>query len=328
MSRFTCFGFSAAVLACAALGAQPANVRESPAGKAATGQPPATQPAKGQEQLAVEKALQDYAAAFNKHDAAAVAAFWSPTGSYEDRDTGERLDGREAIQEDLGDLFKRQPGVNLVIQVDRVRLIGRDVAKADGEATVTNPGEEPRTVSFSAIHVRQDGRWLLDSTEETSSTPPMTAKAALKELDWLVGTWRDESDEVRVETTVRWARTGSFLIRSYTIRFKGDEQPREGTQVIGWDPRNRQIHSWNFESDGSFGEGVWSRSGDEWRVRLTHTSEDGSLSSATQVITRINNDRLKVQMVGREIDGEPLPTGEPVMVDRVPSSESLSSTRR
>ena len=29
------------------------------------------------------------------------------------------------------------------------------------------------------------------------------------------------------------------------------------TQRIGWDPAAKQIRSWEFDSEGGFGEGTW-----------------------------------------------------------------------
>ncbi|HOB75672.1 MAG TPA: SgcJ/EcaC family oxidoreductase [Phycisphaerae bacterium] len=352
MWRFSALGICVAILTCAAADAQdvvdcvqpqPQIVcgpqetgavvlesvafREVLADEAATRQPPATRPAADRDTTAVEQALRTYAETFNKHDAAAIATLWSPTGAHEDRDTGHRLEGREAIQADLAALFKKHPGIRISVQTHRVRFIGRDVAKVNGRAMVSVPGEEPLETSFSAIFAREDGRWLLDNVEETASASLAGGGAALKGLAWMVGTWRDQSEDVQVETTTRWSRGGAFLIRSYAIQAR-DQEPREGTQVIGWDPRSRQIRSWTFESDGSFGEGVWSRSGDEWLVRMIHTSADGEVATATQVINKIDNNRLKTQMVGLEVNGVPLPSMEPVMVARVSTLESPSSDRR
>lgn len=331
--RSTCLGVCAAVVACALAGAQGAAVQEVSTEKAAGGRPAATRPAAdplapSPDRSVIEEALQDYLAAFNRHDAAATGALWSPTGFYEDRDSGQCLEGREAIEADLADLFGRLPEIQLTIHADQVRFIGPDVAKVNGRAMVNTPGEDPRETGFSAIFTRHQDQWLLETAEETEWASPAAAGAVLKELEWLVGTWQDQSDDVRVETTIRWARGGSLLIWAYTIQANDEEKPREGTQVIGWDPRSRQIRSWTFESDGSFGEGTWSRSGDEWLARLTYTSATGELATATQIISKINNNRFKAQMVGLEIDGTPLPSLEPVMAVRVSTPEPLNSDPR
>jgi hypothetical protein len=107
------------------------------------------------------------------------------------------------------------------------------------------------------------------------------------------------------------------LIRSFRVQLADEDEPRQGTQVIGWDPRHKQIRSWTFDSDGSFGEGTWSKNGDDWLVRMGHTQWDGRLTSGTQVITRVDNNTVTVQAIGSEVDGEPVPASEPVTVRRV-----------
>jgi uncharacterized protein (TIGR02246 family) len=321
MWKFCFMGMCAAILNCV-----PA-VREVSADGVAT-RPAAAVAEANRDVAAVQQALRTYTETFNKHDAAALAALWSPTGFHEDRETGQRLEGRAAIQADLAALFKKTPGIQLGVHGDGVRFISPDVAKVNGAAMVNTPGEEPRETGFSALFIRQRGKWLLDTAEETDTASSAAPGAALKELEWLVGTWKDQSDNVSVETSVRWAPGGAFLIWAYSIKTNDEEKPHEGSQVIGWDPRTKQIRSRTFESDGSFGEGTWSRSGNEWIVRLTYTSADGELATGTQVITKINNNRFNVQFVGLDVDGVPLPSLDPVTVVRVSTAQHGESERR
>ncbi len=270
---------------------------------------------------AVRKTLKSYAEAFNKNDAEATAAFWGAKGVYVDRDTGERTEGREALQADFAKLFKEHRGARLTANVTSVRFIKPDVAMVEGTSTVFLPGEEPNESSFSTVLVKDAGAWLIDSVQETDTPSPPTAAEALKDLEWLVGKWRDKADGIRVDTAVRWSAKKSFLIRSYSVeREKGEREKgdvHEGTQVIGWDPRAKRIRSWTFDSDGSFGEESWSKVDGEWIIKLTRTLADGGTSSGTQVLTRKDDNTLTVQAIAREIDGEPAPAGEPVTVERV-----------
>jgi uncharacterized protein (TIGR02246 family) len=291
-------------------------------------QPSSTVGAAHRDAAAVEHALHIYAQTFNKHDAAATAALWSPTGAYETQDTGQRLEGREAIQADLADLFRKSPGIQLSIHVDRVHFILPVAARVNGRAIVKVPDEDPQQTCFSAILTQREEQWWLDIAEEAESVPIAMVGAALKDLEWLVGSWRDQSDDIRVDTRIEWAPGGSFLIWAYTIHIKDQDTPQEGTQVIGWDPRSKQLLSWTFESDGSFGVGAWSRNGDEWLARLTYTSATGELATATQVISKINNNQFKAQMVGLEVDGVPMPALEPVTVVRVSTPKPTNGDRR
>ncbi len=300
---------------------QPANTPEAAqttkaAPKAAQPEDAATDP--------IRQSLREYADAFNKNDAEALAARWSDTGVHVDSQTGERTTGREALLADFQKLFKDKAGARLAAEVSSLRLIKPDVASVEGRASVILPGEEPSATAFTAILVKQDDQWLLDSVNESPLPTPSSAASALKELEWMIGHWMDDSDTDQVDTTVRWGASGSFLVRSFVVQ-REDEDLQQGTQVIGWDPLQKQIRSWSFFSDGSFGEGLWSKSGDEWLVKSTQTLADGSLASGTQVIARVDDNTVTVKTIGREVDGEPAPSSEPVTVVRAAAAEPIET---
>jgi uncharacterized protein (TIGR02246 family) len=271
------------------------------------------QPADASE--AIRATLKSYGEAFNKNDAQAVAAFWGAKAVYVDRASGERAEGRGAIQADFEKLFKEQRGVRLTATVGSVRFIKPDVAMVDGVATVFRSNEEPNEASFSAVLVKEGARWLIDSVTESDTPAPPSAGEALKELEFLVGQWRDKSEDVRVDTTVRWSDKRSFLVRSYTV--ERDDDTHQGTQIIGWDPRGKRIRSWTFDSDGSFGEETWSKVDGDWVIKMTRTLADGGTASGAQVLAQKDDNTLTVQAIAREIDGEPAPSGNPVTVERV-----------
>jgi hypothetical protein len=61
-----------------------------------------------------------------------------------------------------------------------------------------------------------------------------------------------------------------------------DSEPRELTEVIGWDPDQNAIRSWIFAGDGRFAEGTWQRDGDTWNVRIEGRGRDeGAVASCT-----------------------------------------------
>lgn len=272
---------------------------------------------------AVRDTLKAYGTAFNKNDAQGVAALWAPQGVYVDHETGERTVGRAAIQADLQALFKEHAGARIVAEVANVRLLTSNVAMADGITTVDIPGSDPEISSFSAILTKQADKWLIENVEESAVPSPKSARAALKDLEWMVGHWTDAGDAGRVDTTVRWGAGESFLVRSFVATSpEGDVQ--QGTQVIGWDPRAQQIRSWSFFSDGSFGDGTWTKSGNEWIVKTQQTLDDGRLASGTQVIKPVDNNTVVVSMVGRDIEGEPAPASDPVKVVRSTEQASVS----
>jgi uncharacterized protein (TIGR02246 family) len=268
----------------------------------------------------VRAALKAYSEAFNSRDMSKIVPAWAENATHVDRETGERTEGREKIQADIAAAFEASPSLLFEGRVDHVRMIKPDVASVDGETTFTAGDEPPIVTTFSAILVNQDGKWLIDSIEETLVPAAPTSTDALRELEWMVGSWVDEGEDARIEATVRWTPSEAFLLRSFTV--DTPDGTLEGTQVIGWDPRSQQIRSWSFNSDGSFGDGVWSRSGDEWLIKSSQTLADGGAASGTYVLKMVDADTIEMELIGHEIDGEPQPAKPAVKVVRKPESAS------
>jgi hypothetical protein len=186
----------------------------------------------------------------------------------------------------------------------------------EGEARVTSEGDAPEESTYIAIHVKRDGKWLLDSIRETDLPARSTSHDHLKELEWLVGTWVDADEAATIETTCQWARNKNFLSRSFKVT-AGERLDMDGTQVIGWDAANGRIRSWVFDSDGGFSEGVWTRDGNRWVIDSVGTLPDGGIATQINILTYVDDDTLTWETTGREIDGEILPNIEPVTVKRV-----------
>jgi hypothetical protein len=84
-------------------------------------------------------------------------------------------------------------------------------------------------------------------TQRNDAAPLDAAAAALDELDWMVGSWKDASPGVTVATTVDWTKGRHFLRRSISVT-REDADPMEATEVIGYDPVAGGLHSWVFDS--------------------------------------------------------------------------------
>jgi len=266
-------------------------------------------------EAAVRATIDAYVEAFNAHSADGLSALWEEDAVYVDRNTGARLEGRTAIQQDFQQLFTQQSEARLNGEVDSVDFVTDDVASAEGRATVFLPDADPNETSFTATLVRHGDKWLLHAVHETNVPTPVTSFDALQELAWMLGDWVDRSDTLTVATSVNWSPNGAFLLRSFVV--SNAEGPlREGTQIIGWDPRSREIRSWTFNSDGSFGDGVWTKSEDHWLVSSTQTLTDGAAASGTYVITPTDEDSMTVKLIGHEIDGVPQPASEEVTIVR------------
>ncbi len=264
----------------------------------------------------IRSVMQSYVEAFNKHDADVVASFWAANAVHVDATTGQQVEGREKLKADFQSLFSGDSDVRLSGNVSSVRMVTGSVASVAGSAVVFRADAEPSESAFTAVMVKQGDRWLFDSVREMPVPAPERAADALQKLEWLVGRWVDRSEDVVVVTDVRWAANRSFLIRSFRIDDGGAVQ-REGTQVIGWDPQARHIRSWSFNSDGSFGEGIWSQNGGDWLVKSSQVLADGRTGSGTFVMKPVDDDAMTVQLIGHEIDGEPRPASDVVTVARI-----------
>ena len=263
-----------------------------------------------------------YVEAFAAGDAKKLAAMWTADAEWTNGVTGEHSSGRDAVEADFAAFFADNPGARLTGDVERAKEVAPGVMCIEGVAVVSTPGGEPATSAFTAVLVSQQGAWRLASVRESAPATPDTPYLKLKELEFLVGDWRDDGGEAEVRTSFRWAAEGAFLVRTYSAT--RDDVATTGTQVIGWDPRQNRIRSWNFVSDGSFGEGLWSKSGDEWLGRQSQTLADGGVAAATQIIRQVDANTLEVQTIGREIDGEPQPSTPPVRVVRVADEDAAT----
>ena len=142
-----------------------------------------------------------------------------------------------------------------------------------------------------------------------------------------MGSWIDDSEAARVETSVTWTKNNTFLSYAFKV-FAGELNELEGTQVLGWDPVRKTIRSWMFDSDGGFGEGVWTPRGDRWEVKLRQVLADGRTASSTNIYAPRDEDSFTWQSINREIDGERLPDVAPVTVVRKPATRLSSGSEK
>ena len=223
-------------------------------GQDTEGQDTEGQDTEGQDKAILQR-VASYVAAFNKGDATAVAKHWSKDGVYVNRTTGARLVGREAIAASFDEMFADGPVGELQVQVESIRIVRPDVAVDDGTVRFIARTGPIDTTSYTAIYVREESEWKLDSIRETDSPPPPTNYDILSELEWMVGDWTDELDEWKVETTCEWSANRNFLTRSFKV-VKDDETQIQGMQVIGYSPDDDVFKCWVFHSGGGFGEGT------------------------------------------------------------------------
>jgi hypothetical protein len=172
------------------------------------------------------------------------------------------------------------------------------------------------------------GGWALTeifAQETNTAAPPdeaivavesTTAEAPLDTLDWLVGSWAGNTEKGAVEFSCKFSKNNAFLIRSFRILNESDVA-MSGMQVVAWDPAQERIRSWTFDSDGGFGEDIWTQADDRYTMRSKYTLADGGTGSAINVMTYVDDDNFRWKSTNREIDGELQPDTDEVVVSRI-----------
>jgi uncharacterized protein (TIGR02246 family) len=289
----------------------------------APAQPGAAQakPAPSPEEQAIVAGVEAFGKLYSAANAEGLAELFIDDASIIDPD-GNETRGKAAVAEMYATAFQQSPGLKVQPKVEEVRFLTSDVVRVNGESQLSSATGDATDVNRgSVLLVRRDGKWKIAEIRESTAPPAdVTPYERLQALEWMVGDWVDESDNNRVQSSVRWADNQSYLVRTYKVEMQG-EKGSSGTMFIGWDPQSGQIKSWLFDSNGGHGEALWTRTGDkEWVAKAQGVLHDGRPTSATQIHTIINKDSVKTSSIDRIIGGQVAPDiVDVVMVRRAPA---------
>ncbi|MEM8667322.1 MAG: nuclear transport factor 2 family protein [Planctomycetota bacterium] len=265
--------------------------------------------------LEVQNAVQDYAKAFNARDVDKLAAAWTVEGVYISPLTGERTDGREALRAQFKSLFAESDDVGtLTLVSETIDLVSPRVAVESGRALVVQ-GDDTITTSYKSVFVKEDGKWLLDRVSENEVPMATLRYEKLRGLEWMIGQWVDASEGYTFEVDCAWTSNQTYISRKFSVT-DAEGVSSSGLQLIGWDPKEKQIRSWLFDSDGGFVSGVWTERDGVWKVRSTATLADGSSGSFVGVYRQTDDGNYTWQKVNQIIDGQLLPNLDEVTVLR------------
>jgi uncharacterized protein (TIGR02246 family) len=253
--------------------------------------------------------------AFNKGDATAVAAFWAPDATYVDQ-VGREHKGRAEIERLFQRVFASRKGAKLTRHITSSKQVSPDVILEDGIIEVTPAEGSPVSAArFTAVLVKQDGEWYFQGVHDTLAYPPSNADH-LEDLEWLIGEWTGEAEKGQsARMLCNWAENQNFIVSTFATTVDGVPFAG-GTQWIAWDAVDKQVRSWSFYSRGGFGEAAWTKDGDRWALKTTARLADGKKVSATNIVTRTDDDHMTWQMTKLTVDGEPQPDPEPVKMRR------------
>lgn len=256
------------------------------------------------DKLAIQESIAGYLIAVNERDPVAAASYWSQTGQWV-ADDGKRVQGPEEIAVALAKSFEEDPpGMSVSLRNLTIRLISPTVAIEDGLAVISIPDVGDSEASYSVVHVKQNGKWKVDSVRETVTPSSPARQSQLDSLSWMVGDWVDQLDsDVTIETSCSWTEGNNALRRSFRVTENG-QVIKKGTQVILWDARLGAIRSWVFDSDGGFGNGIWKQQGPStWVVDAEFQLADGGAATSTNIYSGITDTKFEFQSVDRTIDG-------------------------
>lgn len=268
---------------------------------------------------AIRAASAAYKQALERGDGKALAAIWTPDGDIIDA-VGNVLKGRETVEvlepAPADAAAKARPV--FTIKETSLRFLTADVAIEDGAVEVVPPGSSAvEKGRFSAVWVRHEGGWKLAGLREARGEPA-SGTETLADLAWMVGDWsveeaagteKPDSAKPRIEMSVRWNPTKTFLLRDMKITPPGAaaEAAIQITQRIGWDPLSESIRSWVFSSDGGHGEAVWSRDDGSWVAHTTAVLPDGTQTSSLNIYSYDGKDRCVWRSLPTHVGGEHMP---------------------
>jgi uncharacterized protein (TIGR02246 family) len=282
---------------------------EQKAGKQATGD-------RNADEAAIRANVAAFAKAYNAKDSKAIAALFTRDGQIVGKE-GDISEGRAAIERAFKDIFAESAEKHIEVTVESIRFIGPDLAMEVGTTKETfAPGEPPDYDRYTVLHVKRDGKWLMAMARDEEGPAP-TPHEQLRPLAWLIGEWVDDDGRVEVKSTCRWSEDGNFLLQEFNIQVSGKSESRV-SQRIGWDPVAKRIRSWVFDSEGGFGESLWTRDEDVWVIKATGVRPDGTTASSTNMLVPAGKDAYVWRSRDRVMGDEIVPNVEVKVVRKPP----------
>lgn len=280
---------------------------------------PAASPREADEQ-AIRATLRAFIDAYNAQKVDEMAKFFDSDAVLIDAD-GEVTEGRDAVIANYTAGFAEGETDRFEGTLDSVRFLGPDTVSLRGEFQLVGPDGQPSLGGrYGAIMGRRDRQWKLLEIRDYAvvhAEAPSNYEM-LQPLEWMIGDWVSETEDVKLVTSVNWMdENRNYIVRSFESHLVG-RPATVGTQYIGYDARSGQVRSWVFDSEGGFGEGFWTEIDGRWIIRSTGMTRDGLATSATQTIVPMNKDSVKLSAVDRIVGGVPEPDIPEVIMVRKP----------
>lgn len=264
---------------------------------------------------AVLSRLKAYQESFNSNDPAKIATFWTSDAEFVYPRTGETVNGNKEIADVLLKKINEVPNTKIVFKDLKVEFPDSEHAIVTGFAQLDQNGKLSERRARKIELVKEKGEWLIARTSEIDIANPPNLYEHLKPLEWLIGKWKDDDDNVDITFENKWDRNKNFIIQTFASTIYGNDEI-DGMQMIGWDPDQEKIRSWIFDTDGGYGGGYWTKSGDNWQLELNYTLSDGREASSLNLFNLKDADHYEYSSIHREVDGIVLPNIDPVSIVR------------
>lgn len=263
----------------------------------------------------VEKRLQDFIEAINKTNVDAFPSFWTQDVTIMNPGTGEVYKGKSEIidylQKRNQEIRDRQ--LNFTFTPAKIVFPAPDQAVVEGSVEIKDKGQLVQRVFRKIKLSNVDGQWLIKEVREIEVAPAPDISPQLKDLEWLIGNWKDSDEDVTISFSAKHDKYNNFIVQNFKMEIY-DQEAMEGMQIIGWDPIEKTIRSWVYDSDGGFGQGTWAKKDGVWYVASKYVLSDGSKAAATNIYSEINDRSYRYSSIDRSIDGELLDNIAPVTV--------------
>ncbi len=271
-------------------------------------------------QTADEKAIrlsaEEFVSAFNRGDAKAIGALWTPNCEYVD-ETGRMFGGRDAVEKEYAAFFKANPGLKIEVSISSIKVIGSRAAIEEGAGVVKNAeGAMVSKGSYTAIHAKDGGKWLLASVRDRAE-PSLSKRPRLEDLEWLIGHWTTAKGSKAIDMSYKWIADKKFLQLSYSAQEEG-AVIRSGVQIVGRNPLSGEIISWSFDSTGGYGRGQWRPLKRGLIIESHGIMADGAPTAATEILSKTGGDTFTWKSVNRSVAGQSLNDSETLTIKRKP----------
>ena len=256
------------------------------AGLTAWGQ---SNPQADKDKAAIRAAARDYISAVRSGDVEAMLRTWTKDGDYVDA-AGQKYRASDLIRKQIGKPRPKYAPGQFQDAETSLRFVAPNVAIEEGayDAGVADDGAAA-IGRFTAVWVKQNDKWQLDSLREAVATAPVKNER-LQPLEFLLGEWTATTDDAVILVSTHWSSSGNYLVREFAISGNGGDVT--GTERIGWDADAGEIRSWTFDSQDGRGEARWKREGNRWLVETKDIMADGAKTSTSATITPVTDGQI------------------------------------